>query len=52
MRMSDGVLVVAAFADAAVAALDDIEQFYNTTRRHSTIGYLSLVEFEKKVGLA
>jgi transposase InsO family protein len=28
------------------------ERFYNTTRRHSTIGYLSPVEFEKKVGLA
>lgn len=25
---------------------------YNTTRRHSTIGYLSPVEFERKVGLA
>ncbi|UVO28151.1 hypothetical protein [Bradyrhizobium arachidis] len=24
---------------------------YNTTRRHSTIGYLSPVEFERKVGL-
>jgi transposase InsO family protein len=25
---------------------------YNATRRHSTIGYLSPVEFERKVGLA
>ncbi|WP_354202845.1 IS3 family transposase [Bradyrhizobium sp. JR4.1] len=25
---------------------------YNTTRRHSTIGYLSPVEFERKVGFA
>ncbi|MCP2132796.1 UNVERIFIED_ORG: hypothetical protein M2187_008488 [Bradyrhizobium japonicum] len=31
---------------------DYIERFYNTTRRHSTIGYLSPVEFERKVGLA
>lgn len=31
---------------------DCIEGFYNATRRHSTIGYLSLVEFERKVGLA
>ena len=29
-----------------------IEKFYNLTRRHSTIGYLSHVEFERKVGLA
>jgi putative transposase len=39
--------------DAARAdVFDDIEQFYNTVRRHSTIGYLSPVEFERKVGLA
>ncbi len=31
---------------------DYIEKFYNTIRRHSTIGYLSPVEFERKVGLA
>jgi putative transposase len=31
---------------------DYIGRFYNTVRRHSTIGYLSPVEFEKKVGLA
>jgi putative transposase len=31
---------------------DYIERFYNATRRHSTIGYLSPVEFERKVGLA
>jgi putative transposase len=39
--------------DAARAdVLDYIERFYNTVRRHSTIGYLSPVEFERKVGLA
>jgi putative transposase len=39
--------------DAARAdVFDYIERFYNTIRRHSTIGYLSPVEFEKKVGLA
>lgn len=39
--------------DAARAdVFDDIERFYNTIRRHSTIGYLSPAEFEKKVGLA
>jgi putative transposase len=31
---------------------DYIERFYNATRRHSTIGYVSLVEFERNVGLA
>jgi len=29
-----------------------IERFYNAIRRHSTIGYLGPVEFERKVGLA
>ena len=31
---------------------DYIERFYNATRRHSTIGYLNPVEFERKLGLA
>jgi transposase InsO family protein len=35
-----------------VHVFDYIERFYNATRRHSTIGYLSPVEFERKVGLA
>ena len=26
---------------------DDIERFYNPTRRHSTLGYPSPVQFEK-----
>jgi transposase InsO family protein len=39
--------------DAARADIFDyIERFYNATRRHSTIGYVSPVEFERKVGLA
>ena len=39
--------------DAARAdVFDYIERFYNTVRRHSTIGYISPVEFEKKGGLA
>jgi putative transposase len=39
--------------DAARAdVFDYIERFYNTVRRHSTIGYLSPVEFEMKAGLA
>lgn len=39
--------------DAARAdVFDHIERFYNTVRRHSTISYLSPVEFERKAGLA
>jgi putative transposase len=39
--------------DAARAdVFDYIERFYNTIRRHSTNGYLSPVEFERKIGLA
>jgi putative transposase len=39
--------------DAARADMFDyIERFYNTVRRHSTIGYISPVEFERRVGLA
>jgi putative transposase len=39
--------------DAARAdVFDYIERFYNAVRRHSTIGSLSPVEFERKVGLA
>ena len=39
--------------DAARAdVFDYIERFYNTVCRHSTIGYLSPVEFERKAGLA
>jgi hypothetical protein len=33
-------------------SFEDIERFYNAIRRHSTIGYLSPVEFERNVGLA
>jgi putative transposase len=38
--------------EARADVLDYIERFYNATRRHSTIGYLSPIEFERKVGLA
>jgi putative transposase len=31
---------------------DYIERFYNARRRHSTLGYLSSVEFEKQEALA
>lgn len=38
--------------EARADVFDYIERFYNATRRHSTIGYLSPLEFERKVGLA
>lgn len=31
---------------------DYIERFYNPKRRHSTIGYMGPMEFERKAGLA
>jgi putative transposase len=38
--------------DAKADVFDYIERFYNPKRRHSTIGYLSPVEFERQAGLA
>ena len=38
--------------EAKADVFDYIERFYNAIRRHSTIGYLSPVEFERKVRLA
>jgi transposase InsO family protein len=37
---------------ARADVFDYIERFYNARRRHSTIGYLSLVEFENSMGKA
>ena len=38
--------------EAKADVFDYVERFYNIKRRHSTIGYLSPMEFERKVGLA
>jgi putative transposase len=38
--------------DAKADVFDYIERFYNSKRRHSTIGYLSRMEFKRKAGLA
>jgi putative transposase len=38
--------------EAKADVFDYIECFYNAKRRHSTIGYLSPMEFERKAGLA
>jgi putative transposase len=36
---------------ARADVFDYVERFYNPVRRHSTIGYVSPVEFGKKVGV-
>lgn len=38
--------------EARADVFDYIERFHNTIRRHSTTGYLSPFEFERKVRLA
>ena len=38
--------------EAKADVFDYIERFYNPTRRHSTLGYLSPMEFEMQAGLA
>jgi putative transposase len=38
--------------DAKADVFDYIERFCNPKRRHSTIGYLSPMEFEQQAGLA
>ena len=38
--------------DAKADVFDYMERFYNPKRRHSTIGYLSPMEFERQAGLA
>jgi hypothetical protein len=37
---------------AIADVFDYIERFYNPKRRHSTIGYMSPMEFERQAGLA
>lgn len=39
-------------AQAKADVFDYIECFYNPKRRHSTLGYISPIEFEGKAGLA
>jgi putative transposase len=38
--------------EAKADVFDYIERFYNVRRRHSTIGYMSPMEFERQAGLA
>ena len=38
--------------EARADVFEYIERFYNSKRRHSTIGYLSPMEFEQKAGFA
>jgi putative transposase len=39
-------------AEAKADVFDYIERFYNPKRRHSTLGYVSPIEFERRAGLA
>lgn len=39
-------------AQAKANVFDYIECFYNPTRRHSTLGYLSPIDFEREAGVA
>jgi putative transposase len=38
--------------DAKADVFDYIERFYNPTRRHSTLGYLSPIQYEQQTKLA
>lgn len=38
--------------EAKADVFDYIERFYNPKRRHSTVGYMSPMEFERQTGLA
>jgi putative transposase len=38
--------------EAKADVFDYIERFYNSKRRHSRIGYMSPMEFERQAGLA
>ena len=42
------VVIPATRRDAQLAVFDYIETFYNSRRRHSSLGYLSPVAFEKQ----
>jgi hypothetical protein len=37
---------------ARADVFDYIERFYNLTRRHSTLGYVSPIDFERQAGVA
>ena len=39
-------------AEAKADVFDYIERFYNPRRRHSTLGCISPIEFERRAGLA
>jgi len=39
-------------AEARTAIFEFIEAFYNRERRHSTLGYLSPVQFEQQIPIS
>ena len=42
------ILIVAPHSEARMAVFQFIEGFYNPSRRHSALGYLSPIEYERK----
>ena len=55
ISLVEGLIAVDRYEDGLILAnetIDFIECFYNPKRRHSTLGYLSPVEFARKAGLA
>lgn len=36
-------------SEARATVVEDIEVFYNTQRRHSSVGYVSLAQYEQAV---
>ena len=49
VRVADGITGYATRDAARADVFDFIERFYNPIRRHSTLGYLSPIDFEKAV---
>lgn len=47
-----GMKVYRTRAQAKADVFDYVECFYNPTRRHSTLGYLSPIDFEREAGVA
>jgi putative transposase len=51
-RLGDGCKTYRTREEAKADVFDYSERFYNAKRRHSTIGYMSPMEFERQAGLA
>ena len=47
-----GQKIYRTMAQAKADVFDYIERFYNPNRRHSTLGYLSPIDFDREAGVA